>query len=302
MRFDFGLINVFVLSTLLLSSSLAHAASPCVALDDAQDTLSPVEQKAALRTFENALLEQDANLESCDVQYVLFHSRLGDVVTVFVSYGTESRTLRASSMSELPKAYDQIAISLITGTPLSESTRRDNVMESQADRSKEDIDTLVSIGFGASGSRAVGIAMPSLQLSWLIQTDTAVFGLYTDLAFGVGTTGEDDMSSGRIAAGLDYSHFFSPNESSSFYVGTGIGYEGNTTEIQSGHGFVVSPLVGIEFFRTTAARVAIEGQASLPLYELKGGDDAMWNPALTIFAKVAFEVAPEILVWSLFSR
>ena len=175
-------------------------------------------------------------------------------------------------------------------------------MESQADREKEAIDTLFSVGFGASGSRATTNAMPSLQLAWLVQTDESIFGMYSDFMIGSGHTDDGERASGRIAAGLDYAHYASPKDPSSFYIGAAIGYEGNTTEAQSGHGFVIAPIVGIEFFRTTTARVALEGRASLPLYELEGGGNAMWNPAFTISAKVAFEVAPEILVWSLLSR
>ena len=284
------------------ASGAAHAASSCVSIDQEQDTLSVQEQKAALRIFENVLVEQGADLEPCETEFVLFHSRLGDIVTVFVRYGEETRTLRANSMSDVPKAYDQIAISLVTGTPLSKSTRRDNVMKSQADRAKEDIDTLFGFGFGASGSAVTNTVMPSIQLSWLIQTDESVFGLYSDFMFSTGRADADENASGRIAAGMDYAHFFSPKSSSSFYFGTGLGYEANTTSIHSGHGFVVSPVLGVEFFRTTAARVAVEGQVSLPLYTIDGGGESKWNPALMVTAKISFEVAPEIVIWSLLSR
>ena len=291
----------------LVSGGTASFASPCLAIDQSNDTLTEQERKAAINTFQAVLERQDFKIEGCE-PFILTHSRLGEVVTIRVIQGSESRTLRAASLSDLPAAYDQIVISLISGKPIEASVRRDNVMQSQATREKESIDSIFFLGFSGSGASNVERVMPGFHLSAQFQTDAHTFGFSGGLLVGPSETTdsavqdvEDDAA--RAFFGLDYAFFLSPLEASSFYVGTGLGYEGDVAGSLSGVGFYLSPTVGMEFFRTSAARVGVELKSTLPLYQLSGdGQDSEWNPALSLILKIGWDVPPEWILFSLLAR
>ena len=302
-----SLRSIFVGLALLGIGETAAASSPCVEIDQANDTLTPQEQKAALNTFESVLESQGAKDEPCEV-FQLTHSRLGEVITIKVVQGNESRTLRASTLSDLPAAYDQIVLSLLSGEPLKESVRRNNVMRSQTRREKEAIDSLFFFGFSGSGAPQVERLMPGFHLSAQFETDAHSFGFSTGLMVGTGkndgaVTTQVEEEAVRAFFGLDYAYFFSPLQSSSIYLGSGLGYEGTTVGGRSGDGFYLSPTVGMEFFRTSAARVGVELKSTLPLYEVGGeGLSTEWNPALSLILKIGWDVPPEWILFSLLAR
>lgn len=299
--------GLLMAATLTGFAQNSFAASPCVEIDQADDTLTPQEQKAALNTFESVLESQGFNHDACEV-FQLTHSRLGEVITIKVVQGGESRTLRASSLSDLPAAYDQIVLSLLSGEPLKESVRRNNVMRSQARREKEAIDSLFFFGFSGSGAPQVERLMPGFHLSAQFETDAHAFGFSTGLMVGTGkndgsVTTQVEEEAVRAFFGLDYAYFFSPLQSSSIYLGSGLGYEGTAVGGRTGDGFYLSPTVGMEFFRTSAARVGIELKTSLPLYEVGGeGLSTEWNPALSLILKIGWDVPPEWILFSLLAR
>lgn len=305
MRITKFLTSCLLGAAFVMASAVSAAASDCIEIDKANDTLTSQEQKAAINTFKAVLEKQNFDALNCQT-FTLTHSRLGDVVTINVVYGPETRTLRASSLSDLPAAYDQIVLSLVSNQPLEDAIRRDNVTKTQATREKESIDSLMSFGFSGTGSSKVERLMPGFHLAWQFQTDAHAFGFNAGLTVGAGAENDNESANegyARGSFGLDYSYFLSPMTPSSLYVGSGIGYEADAVGSMTGDGFYLSPAVGMEFFRTSAARVGVELRGTLPLYQISDDNDsAQWNPSLALVLSIGWEVAPEWLVFSLLSR
>ena len=305
MNYVRNLCLIFTTLILGLGPGIA-SASPCIEIDRTKDTLTAQEQKAAVNTFEAILSNQGVSLDDC-TPFVLAHSRLGDVITVQVSRGEDTRTLRAETLSDLPAAYDQIVISFISGEPLTESVRRNNVMQSQSKREKEAVDSLVFLGFSGTGSSLSEEVMPGFHLLTRFETDAHAFGFGLDLSVGTQEETTDAFSSrttgaARWSFGLDYAYFFSPLDSSSVYAGSGVGYSGDVVGERSGAGFYASPTLGMEFFRTSAARVSMELRSTLPFYQIESSSgSAKWNPGISFILRVGWDVPPEWILYGLLS-
>lgn len=305
MNYVRNLCFIFTALTLSLGPGMA-AASPCIEVDQTKDTLTAQEQKAAINTFEAVLSNQGVSSDNC-TPFVIAHSRLGDVITVQVSRGEDIRTLRAETLSDLPAAYDQIVISFMSGEPLTKSVRRNNVMQSQSKREKEAVDSLFFFGFSGTGSSLSEEVMPGFHLLTRFETDAHAFGFGLDLSVGTEEQTTDAFSSrttgaARWSFGLDYAYFFAPLDSSSFYAGTGLGYSGDVVGSRSGAGFYASPTLGMEFFRTSAARVSMELRSMLPFYQVESSSDsAKWNPGISLILRVGWDVPPEWILYGLLS-
>ena len=130
--------------------------------------------------------------------------------------------------------------------------------------------------------------MPGFHLLTRFETDAHAFGFGLDLSVGTQEETTDAFSSrttgaARWSFGLDYAYFFSPLDSSSVYAGSGLGYSGDVVGERSGAGFYASPTLGMESFRTSAARVSMELRSTLPLYQIESSSgSAKWNPGISL--------------------
>ena len=124
----------------VLAASSPALAGTCVTIHEDRDTLTAQDRRAARITLENTLENHGIKPigEPCETTYVLSHTKLGEEVTVRMSVGDETRTLRARGIEDLPSAYDQMVASIKNGTPLADNIGRKNVLNKQTNRNKQE--------------------------------------------------------------------------------------------------------------------------------------------------------------------
>src|SRR5262245_5672841 len=116
-----GFIARLVVAICLLTVSVAAAeAAVCVSIDEARDTLSPQERAAALilvgKQFEQA--GEQLLPAGCSTQYSLSHVRLGDTIVVTLTGPRGPREATATGLDDLPRLYNQMVRSMLTGRPM----------------------------------------------------------------------------------------------------------------------------------------------------------------------------------------
>src|SRR5260221_14454621 len=135
-------------------AGVAHA-DVCVTVDEAHDSLSPLERSAAVmiltRQFEAA--GEPGVGAPCANQYILTHVRLGETIYVSLSGPYGRREATALGIDDLPAVYNQMARSLVTGQPMNLRgvVDRTNVSATQANALRVNSDSVfyVRLGYGA---------------------------------------------------------------------------------------------------------------------------------------------------------
>jgi hypothetical protein len=271
---------------LVLMSGAARAAiaQTCVRVDESHDTLAPDERTAALllvrKQFE--LAGHPVAESGCQTTYTLSHVRLGRTIVVTLSGALGSREGQALGLDDLPAVYSQLVRSLTTGQPMGSLgvLDRTNVSASQdlpPRRVQSESSWYARVGhaslFGPETHH-----MASFGFGYRAEFDR--FGL--DMSF---LNFQLDDSSGFYGAGgsavtlikLEGLYFSNPTGNRSAYFGGGVGYGRTDTRTASGaggsamgrgSGLQGELSVGYEIARVTSARLFVQGDVTLPFYNV----------------------------------
>src|SRR6266545_6330599 len=135
-----------VFLAVLMTAAAARAqtrtagADVCITVDEAHDTFSPQDRRAAVllvaRQFE--LAGERVASEGCSTPYTVSHVRLGETIVVTLSGPNGHREGTALGLDDLPALYSQMVRSMVTGRPMAafNVVDRTNVTEAQATSSK----------------------------------------------------------------------------------------------------------------------------------------------------------------------
>jgi len=281
-----------VLATML--SAQSALAQVCVRIDEARDTLSADDRRAARIAFEETLRKHGENVvaEGCTATYNLRHVRLGNTVNVYLSGPKGSRDGRAAKLDDLPMVYDQMIRSLLTGQPMtgdSQTVDRTNAtLDQMAPRrvAADDVKYLrLGYGFILGGDSLRG---PALGFGWRHELDRVA----VDLSF-LNMILSSDL--GMAEAGTTGSlvqimvHWFtSAFANHSTYVGAGISW-GWTGAVENDRAFGGSGMqgqiaLGYEMFRASTIRFFPQLDVTLPFYvsDSTGVDDQLYVPSVAI--------------------
>jgi hypothetical protein len=312
-----GLYIAAFLSTWCASSG-ARAVTLCLELDTQRDNLAE-DERAATRTLLVQTLEdkgQSVVTQGCQRTYSVYHIRLGSSVTVVLSDGSTSRSLKVSKIEDVPRAYSQLVESLLTGKPLgieAGAIDRNNVTSAQVAPNRVEADSLGYLRLGYGGVAARGLKMgPAFGFGYRYELDRigidASFFNFTLIKRG---SSYDDRSGTWIRLGAVY--YFDAFANSSLYAGGGVGLgAGNawvdgTNYENSGIDFGLSG--GLEFLRASTIRIFLQFDADLPSYSL-GGDvydasrltshkDSFYAPSFSLSVGLGFGKANTIRVQKL---
>lgn len=278
-----------VYAVALLAAAPAHAQAQtagkavCITIDAAHDTLSPQDRSAALlmlaRQFEINGERVDG---TCDMPYTLSHIRLGETISVTLAGPGGNREGTALGLDDLPALYSQMARSIVTGRPMIgfNVIDRTNVTEAQSApprRVKIESLTYARLGYGGVfGDRTYG--GPSLGFGYRAELDTFALDV-SFLNFQIPSSGASSSSqrgsSGSVLK-LQGLHFVNSKANATAYFGGGLSYGftdfggssgvGYYTSGWQGNGLQGELTVGYEVPRSSALRVFVEADATLPFY------------------------------------
>ena len=267
---------------LVATSSLAQAPASeiCVTVDEARDTLPPMDRAAAL-----LLVKQKFEVAGwrvitagCSMTYTVSHVRLGNTVTVTIT-GTEgSREGTALGLDDLPALYSQMVRSIVTGRPMTgfNVVDRSNVTASQASslRTQSEPFTYVRLGYGTVlgdpvyGGTSLGFGRRFELDSFAI--DVSFFNVHVTAR---------EKSSGATAASLlklQGLYFINHKANKSAYVGGGLGY--GAVDVKGrwhGSGLQGELTAGYEFPRASSLRIFVQADATLPFYRARPHTSSM---------------------------
>jgi hypothetical protein len=256
----------------------------CVAIDEARDTFSSDDRRAALllvgRQFELAGARvADRN---CATRYSLAHIRLGGTITVILSGPDVQREALASGMDDLPAVYSQIVRAILTGSSVgaADVIDRSNVTAAQASPKRVQIDSFgyARLGYGAIlGSGGTG--SPAIGFGYRAEMDS--FGL--DISFlNQQVPSETYGSTGAMGSSLlklEALYFMKPHANASAYFGGGASWGVTSLSSDSSHagysswsgsGLQGELTAGYELPRASALRFFAQVDAALPFYRVTG--------------------------------
>jgi hypothetical protein len=283
------------LAGLAMTTATARAQSPaagaevCIAVDDAQDTLSPQDRRAAIlllaRQFQ--LAGERVAREGCSMPYTVSHVRLGETISVTLSGPKGHREGTALGLDDLPALYSQMVRSIETGRPMTgfNVIDRTNVTEAQVESEKRvqsDSFGYARLGYGTLfGDHSYG--GPTLGFGYRAELDS--FGI--DVSFlnvQAPASGSNDYygsSQGSTSGSmlkLEVLRFMRPQANATSYLGGGVSYGftnfggtyGNTTYQTSwnGGGLQGEMTAGYEWPRASTLRMFVQADATLPFYNV----------------------------------
>jgi hypothetical protein len=278
-------LRQIVLTGFLLSIAAAANADVCLAIDSANDSLPPSEQKTALllvaRQFE---LEGEPVVESgCQSSYSVTHAQLGQTILVRMAGNGRTWEAIASGVDDLPAIYSQMVRAIVTGRPLEglSVVDRTNVTEAQSFVRRVHADSIwyARLGFGVvNGDRAY--SMPALGFGYRAELDAfaidvAFLNFQLDSRNGYADSAHASAHSLLKLSGLRY---LTPKSDRSFYFGGGMSYgmtqfgsysyvNGVSSSHFHGSGLQGELSAGYELTRATSMRVFVQADAILPFYE-----------------------------------
>src|SRR5689334_12293186 len=138
----------------LISIATPAWADGCISIDTAHDMFSPSEQAAAPLLMERQSQQVGERVlpQRCDSQYSLTHVRLGNTIVVSIDGPAGRREGIAQGMDDLPALYNQMALSIVTGRPMTgfNVIDRTNVTRSQANARRVHTDSVwyARLGYG----------------------------------------------------------------------------------------------------------------------------------------------------------
>ncbi len=297
-RFSIRLARVAALFA-LLAPAAAGAANVCAEVDEATDTLSETDRRAAIAVLKQTLAANGQTIAAsdCTDTYRASHVRLGKAMTVALTSSKGTRTARVGVIEELPAAYDQLVKALLSGRAVGESgvADRKNVTLDQAAPQRVQADSLgyVIVGYGATvgGDFAPG---PTLGGGYRFELDN--WGVDAALTLAMAQRGAPATQAG-FAANLRALYFLEPTASASPYVGAGLGFAWLATEkrheLFAGGGLAGRVSVGYEFLRESTIRFLVELDAAVPTFALDSigtfaGKESLYGTALSLNLGGAF--------------
>jgi hypothetical protein len=270
-------IAVFLLVSTL--AGLVNAATVCAELDTARDNLNETERAATRILLIQVLEEKEQHVvdSGCSVTYRAHHIRLGNSVTVVLSNGSQSRSLKVNKIEEVSKAYSQLAESLISGKPLGVelgTVDRTNVTNDQVSPNRVEADSLWYLRLGYGGIAADGLKTgPAFGFGYRYELDRiAIDASFLNFVLTNDDSTYDAATGSWIRLGANY--YFDPYANNSLYAGAGIGWGGGSVTADGLHysnsGIDVGLSGGFEFLRASSIRLFVQFDATLPTYALKG--------------------------------
>jgi len=287
-------IGVTVCAAAVLLAAPAHAETHaagqavCFTIDAAHDTLSPQDRSAALlmlaRQFE---INGERVVDGCEMPYTLSHIRLGETISVTLQGPGGYREGTALGLDDLPALYSQMARSIVTGRPMVgfNVLDRTNVTAAQSApprRVKIESLTYAKLGYGGVfGDRTYGA--PGIGFGYRAELDTFALDV-SFLNFQLPSSGAYSSSQGGSSGSilkLQGLHFVNPKANATAYFGGGLSYGftdfggssgGGPSGVSvytsgwQGHGLQGELTVGYEVPRSSALRVFVEADATLPFY------------------------------------
>jgi hypothetical protein len=267
---------------MLVMTAGRAAADVCVAVDEAQDTLSPRDRTAALRILARQfeLAGQHVVPSPCPDQYVVTHVQLGATIFVRLSGPKGDREATAIGLDDVPAVYNQMVRSVLTGEPmdLRRVVDRANVSATQASKLRVDSDSIfyVRLGYGAmladQRQRVTSIG----PIGYRHELDS--FGIDVSfLNFQVNNPASSGGYYGPSASSgswikLEGLYFSRPVANATAYLGGGLSW--NWTSILDGraewggNGLQGELTAGYEMARASTIRLFVQADLGLPFYTL----------------------------------
>lgn len=284
------IVALLVAGTMAQTSANAQTAAAgravCLTIDAAHDTLAPHERSAALlmlaRQFEvNARSVVDG---PCDMAYSLSHIQLGGTIAVTLTGPGGDREGIALGLDDLPALYSQMVRSIVTGRPMTgfNVVDRTNVTAAQSappKRIKVESVGYARLGFGGVfGDRTYG--GPGMGFGYRAELDTFAVDV-SFLNFQMPSSGFFASEGGRSGSYLKLQglRFVNPRANATAYFGGGLSYGftsfgGGSSGVgfydsrSHGSGLQGEVTVGYEVPRSSALRIFVEANATLPFYQV----------------------------------
>jgi hypothetical protein len=258
------------------------AADVCVAVDEAQDSLSPRDRTAARRILARQfeLAGERVVPSPCPDEYVVTHTQLGATIFVTLSGPKGEREATAIGLDDLPAVYNQMVRSVLTGEPmdLRGVVDRANVSVMQAAKQRVDSDSIfyARLGYGAMFAdqrqriTSIGPIGYRHELdSFGIDVSFLNFQVNSPASSG-GYYGPSTTSGSWIK--LEGLYFTRPLANATTYLGAGLSWnwasiaDGRTD--WGGNGLQGELTAGYEMARASTIRLFVQADLGLPFYTL----------------------------------
>ena len=276
---------VVCLTCALMGIAAPTQADVCVSVDSTHDMFSPSEQAAARLLVEREFQQVGERVlpEGCASQYSLTHVRLGNTIVVSIDGPAGRREGIAHGMDDLPALYNQMALSIATGRPMTgfNVIDRTNVTTSQASAQRVHTDSLwyARLGYGSLfGPKSYGT--PSIGFGYRAELDAfAIDVSFLNFQFSGNNGYSSYDASAHSLLKLSGLYFLSPTSNRSAYFGGGLSYgyqmfggsytpvNGAYTSPWEGRGLQGELTLGYELARATSFRTFVQADAVLPFYE-----------------------------------
>jgi hypothetical protein len=296
---------------LLAVPGRALAADVCITVDEAHDTFSPAERRAAVLLLQRQFEREGAHVVApgCANEYVVAHVRLGNTIAITLSGPAGTRDAVARGMDDIPAVYSQMVRSLLRGEPMQAGgvVDRTNVSRGQseaANRVYSDSLLYARLGYGALfgdrtyGGVSVGMLGYRRELD-AFAVDVSFFNLLYKSSsgpYGLGP-GRDSGSTGNWLK-LEFLRFTAPRADRSLYVGGGLSW--STANLNrddthwDGSGLQGELTAGYEVGRTSSIRVFVQTDVGLPFYRLNGSTYTYLNVAPYVVTATTRRYAPSL--------
>jgi hypothetical protein len=269
----------------LVSIAAPARADVCVSVDTAHDMFSPSEQAAARVLMERQFQQAGERVlpEGCGSQYSLTHVRLGNTIVVSIDGPAGTREGVAQGMDDLPALYNQMALSIVTGRPMTgfNVIDRTNVTASQATARRVHTDSVwyARLGYGnLFGDQSY--ATPSIGFGYRAELDAfAIDVSFLNFQFSGNNTFDSGDAATHTLLKLSGLYFATPRSNRSLYFGSGLSYgyqhfggsytpvNGAYTSPWNGRGLQGELTMGYELARATSFRTFVQADAVLPFYK-----------------------------------
>ena len=271
---------VVCLTCALMGIAAPAQADVCVSVDSTHDMFSPSEQAAARLLMEREFQQVGERVlpEGCASQYSLTHVRLGNTIVVSIDGPAGRREGIAHGMDDLPALYNQMALSIATGRPMTgfNVIDRTNVTTSQASAQRVHTDSLwyARLGYGSLfGDDSYGT--PSVGFGYRAELDAfAIDVSFLNFQFSGNNTSSSPETTAQTLLKLSGLRFLRPQSNRSAYFGGGLsfGYQSFGGSYSPVNGVYASPwqgrgLQGYEIARATSFRTFVQADAMLPFYK-----------------------------------
>jgi len=304
-----------------LAQKPAKAADVCISVDEAHDMLSSEDRRGArlLLAKEFELAGDHVVPAPCGAPFTVSHVRLGDTIVVTLSGPDRSVEGTALGLDDLRAVYSQMVRSMVLGRPMTgfNVIDRTNVSEIQAEPAKRvHVESLgyARLGYGSIfGDHHYG--GPTIGFGYRAELDNFGFDVsflnYQVPASGGASVyyGSSDTSMSGSLLKIEALRFMRPTANATMYVGGGAsygmtsfggGYGANTaTTYRSswqGSGLQGELTVGYEWPRASGLRAFVQGDATLPFYNVTTQTVTYSRPGAPGVASSSQRYAPSVIV------